>query len=642
VTHHYDFKSAVILSFKELDMYGLMGKILRVNLTSGEVSNEEIPGEMAKKFLGGRGLGSKYLFDEVGPGTDPLGPENRLIFMSGLLTGTPSPSAGRYSVVTKSPQTNIWAQANSGGRWGVDLKHSGFDGIIFEGISETPVYLMIEDGRAELRKADGLWGRNVFETTRQIKEDLGKGVNVACIGTAGENLVKYAAIMNDFNRAAGRCGVGAVMGSKRLKAIAVSGKQKIQMADKETFQKVAKKQFELLEESILSAGLKGYGTNLVLDMVNVCGGLPSRNWQTGVCAFADKVNGETLSERVLVKPTGCFACPIECGRESEIREGPYAAQKGEGPEYETVGVFGPMCDVSDFEAITMAGYLCNDFGLDSISCGSTIAFAMECFEKGILTEADTGGMTVNFGDGKGMLELIPKIAHREGFGDLLAEGTRIMAKRLGKGSEKFAMNVKGLELACYDSRAAKITGLAFATANRGGDHVTAYVQAPTFLASPFLVVEDSEIADPLKENPEDARVVKEMEDALTVFDAAGCCKFMALTLDADEWSDLISTVTGWKFGIDEFKKTGERIYNLERCFNVREGLTRTDDTLPPRLLEEPLPEGPAEGHVNRLDVLLDRYYEFRKWDKKTGKPTPEKLKELDLEDIIPQIHGSGK
>lgn len=620
-------------------MFGLMGKLLRVNLTEGSILQEEIPEEKAKKFLGGRGLGTKYLFDELKRGIDPLGPENKLIFMTGLLTGTPSPSASRYSVVTKSPLTNIWAQSSSGGRWGVDLKHSGFDGIIFEGISERPVYLTIDDEKAELHDAIDLWGKNVSETTQLLKERLGGTFNVASIGTAGENLVKYAAIMNDLHRAAGRCGVGAVMGSKRLKAIAVRGTKKIKIAHEKAFQEVANKQFELLGESMLGAGLQAYGTTLVLDMVNVCGGLPTRNWQTGVCSFAKEINGEALSEKVLVSPVGCFACPIKCGRNSEIRKGPYAGQTGEGPEYETVGTLGAMCNISDLEAITMAHYLCNDYGLDTISCGSTIAFTMECFEKGILTKENSEGLKIAFGDPEVMIALVHKIAKREGIGDLLAEGTRHMAQRLGHGSERFAMNVKGLELPAYDSRGAKITGLAFATANRGGDHITAYIQAPTYLAAPFLVIEESEIQDPLQENPEEAKVVKDLEDALTVFDAAGCCKFMGMALDAQEWSDIITTLTGWEFGVEEFRKTGERIYNLERAFNVREGLTRADDTLPKRLLEEPLPEGPAEGHVNNLEILLNPYYEFRRWDKTTGKPTPEKLRELGLEQVISQIYG---
>ena len=350
-------------------------------------------------------------------------------------------------------------------------------------------------------------------------------------------------------------------------------------------------------------------------------------------------NGEALNEKVLVQAVGCFACPIKCGRDTEIKKGPYKGLKGEGPEYETVAIFGAMCDNSDMEAITMANYLCNDYGLDTISCGSTIAFTMECFEKGILTKDHAGGMEICFGDAETILALVHKIAKREGVGDLLAEGTRVMAQRLGQGSERFAMNVKGLELPAYDSRAAKITGLAFATANRGGDHITGYVQGPTYLASPFLVIEESEIEDPLMENPEEAKVVKDLEDALTVFDAVGLCKFMGMTSDSLEITRIIAAVTGWDFGVDEFRKIGERIYNLERAFNIREGLTRADDTLPRRLLEDPLPEGPAEGHVNHLDILLDPYYEFRGWDKATGKPTPEKLKELRLDDVIGHIYG---
>lgn len=620
-------------------MFGLMGKILRVNLTDRKIFQEEIPEEAAKKYLGGRGLASKYLFDEVKPEISPLGPENKLIFMSGLLTGTLSPSAARYSVVAKSPLTGIWGQSNSGGRWGVDLKQSGFDGIIFEGISEKPVCLVIEDGDVELRDAGDIWGKNVSETTGILKETLGDKFNVASIGIAGENLVKYAAIMNDLHRAAGRCGLGAVMGSKRLKAVAVKGHKEIKIADKNTFKEVSKKQYDLLGENILGAGLQGYGTNLVLDIVNVCGGLPTRNWQTGVCTYAEEINGEALNEKVLVEAVGCFACPIKCGRDTEIKKGPYKGLKGEGPEYETVAILGAMCDNSDMEAITMANYLCNDYGLDTVSCGSTIAFTMECFEKGILTKDAAGGMEICFGDSETIVALVHKIAKREGVGNLLAEGTRVMAQRLGQGSDRFAMNVKGLELPAYDSRAAKITGLAFATANRGGDHITGYVQGPTYLASPFLVIEDSEIEDPLVENPEEAKVVKDLEDALTVFDAVGLCKFMGMTSDAQEITRIISAVTGWAFGVDEFRRIGERIYNLERAFNIREGLTRADDTLPKRLLEDPLPEGPAQGHVNRLDILLDPYYEFRGWDKATGKPTPEKLKELGLEDVIGQIYG---
>ena len=619
-------------------MYGFNGRILRVNLSAGEVIAEDLPAELVKEYLGGRGLASWYLHNEVPAGSDPLGVDNKLIFFSGLLTGTISPSASRYSVVAKSPLTEIWAQSSSGGRWGVDLKRAGFDGLIFEGIAAAPVYLHIDDGEARLVDASELWGSNVIETVEKL-QDGDRRLNVACIGTAGENLVKYASIMNDLHRAVGRCGLGAVMGSKNLKAVAVKGTKKIDIAHPEEFKKIAGDHLELLGESILGAGLQGYGTNLVLDMVNNCGGLPTRNWQRGVFDRVDEVNGEALSEKVLEDAVGCFACPIKCGRKTEIKSGPYAGESGEGPEYETVGVFGPMCEVADMETITKAGYLCNDYGLDTISCGSSIAFAMECFEKGRLTLEQTGGVAIEFGNADVMIDLIGLIAARSGVGDLLAEGTRLMAARLGGDTADYAMNVKGLELACYDSRAAKITGLAFATANRGGDHITAYVQGPTFLASPFLVIDDSEIRDPLEENPEEAKIVKDLEDALAVFDSAGSCKFMGMALDAREWSQTIEALTGWEFGVDEFRKIGERIYNLERAFNNREGVTRKDDTLPKRLLEEPLPDGPAEGHVNEIGPMLDAYYECRGWDDKTGKPSQETLRRLGLETVAAELYG---
>jgi aldehyde:ferredoxin oxidoreductase len=618
-------------------MSGYHGKLLRVNLTSGHIADEEIPGDLFKKYLGGAGLATKYLWDEVPRGADPLGPENRLIFMTGSLTGVVAPSTGRYSVVAKSPQTGIWGQANSGGRWGVDFKKCGYDGIIFEGISPRPVYLVVEDNKAELKNAEHLWGKNVPDTTNLIRDELGEKYNVACIGPAGENLVKYAAIMNDFGRAAGRCGLGAVMGSKNLKAVAALGKQKIPVARPEEFREHSRKQYELMDESMMKMAMQSFGTSVVLDLVNVRGGFPTRNWQSGVFDQSDDINGPAISDKILTKNITCFACPIECGRGTEIRDGKYTGHKGEGPEYETVGTFGGMCLVNDLEAITMAGYLCNDYGVDTVSAGSTIAFAMECYEKEILTEQDTGGRAFNFGDADLIVDLIPLIAKREGIGDLLAEGTMRMAEKLGKGSEHFAMHVKGLELPAYDSRAVQMTGLTYATANRGGDHITAYVQGPTFSDVPFLIVEDSEIKDPFIADPEEVKVARDLEDMLTTFDCVGACKFMGLCLQADDWVHLVNLVTGWDLSTAEYKQAGERVYNLARAFSNREGLTAAGDTLPKRLLEDPLPDGPAEGHVNELPILLERYYQMRGWDNETGKPTPEKLDELGLGDLTSEI-----
>ncbi len=614
-------------------MFGGHGKILRVNLSEGKVSQEDIPEDLFDKFLTGAGLATHYLFREVPKGAEPLGPENELILMTGALTGTIAPSTGRFNWVFKSPLTGIWAQSNSAGFWGVDFKKTGYDGIIFQGISPKPVYLVIEEDKADLRDASYLWGKSVPETTKLIKEELGEKFNVDCIGIAGENQVRYASIMNDLHRAAGRCGGGAVMGSKLLKAIAVCGTKPVNIANPTAFKEVSKKQFELLDQHMFKVALETFGTNVVIDLVNARGGFPTRNWQTCVFPELEEINAQALSEKVLIEPMGCFACPLRCGRRSEIRQGKYKGASGEGPEFESVGTLGGSCHVTDMEAITMAHYLCNDYGLDTISTGATIGFAIECYEKEILTKSDTDGLELRFGDPDIVIELIHKIAKREGFGDFLAEGTRRMAQKLDKGSERFAMNVKGLELPAYDSRAVQITGLAYAVANRGGDHVTAYIQGPTFLDIPFLCIPDSQIKDSLVADPEEVHILVDLENVMTALDTLGACKFMGFCVASDEWVELVAHCLGHDFTYDDLMRVGERAYNLARVFNVREGVTRADDTLPPRLLEEPLTEGPAAGKVNEnLPAMLDKYYELRGWDKATGKPTPEKLKELGLEE----------
>ncbi|NNL77626.1 MAG: aldehyde ferredoxin oxidoreductase family protein [Desulfobacterales bacterium] len=618
----------------------MMGKILRVDLSQEQIVEESLPSSLVRRYIGGAGLATSYLYDEVPKGTNPLGPNNKLIFMAGPLTGTASASASRYSVVAKSPLTGIWGHANSGGSFGPALKRSGYDGLIIEGVSAKPVYLAIIEGQAELKPADKLWGKTVPETEDMINASSDKKFTIASIGPAGENLVRYAAIMNNKHRAAGRCGLGAVMGSKNLKAIACGGKQKINLADKDSFREVAKKQIELLDESILKVGFETFGTNMISDMVNARGGYPTNNWQQGVFEEIDEVGGQALSDKVLVSKVSCFACPIACGRKTEIKEGPYKGHKGEGPEYETANTLGAMCGVSDLNAITMANYLCNEYGMDTISAGATIAFAMECYQKGILTDQDTGGLKLEFGQPDLVVSLVEKIARREGIGNLLAEGSKILSEKLGKNSAHFAIHVKGLELPAYDPRAAKICGLGYVTANRGGDHITGYIEGPTFVDMPFLLVEDSNIEDPFVAEPKEAKVLVDLENALTVFDSIGACKFMGILLPAEDYVGLINYATGWDMGVPEFRKSGERIYTLIRSFCVREGITRESDTLPKRLMEDPLPEGPAKGMVidkDTLEEMKDAYYEYRGWDKVTGKPTREKLQELDLEELIQDI-----
>ena len=614
-----------------------MGKVLRVNLSQGTMVAEPIRDDWAQQFLGGAGLATRYLYEEVPRGADPLGPANKLILMTGPLTGTASASASRYSVVARSPLTGIWGHANSGGTFGPALKRSGFDGVIFEGISPEPVFLRIVDGEAELCDASPVWGKTVSDTEDWIQGTSPARLTIASIGPAGENLVRYAAIVNNKHRAAGRCGLGAVMGAKKVKAVACAGRAPIRLADEKRFQQLARTQIDFLNESTLKVFFDSFGTNMVSDLVNVRGGYPTRNWQSGVFDQIEQVNAQALTDSVFVEGVRCFACPIACGRGTEIREGKWAGQRGEGPEYETVVVFGALCGVADLQAITMANYRCNDYGLDTISAGSSIAFALECYERAILTKDETGGLDLRFGDADLVVELVGKIAARQGVGDLLAEGTRIMSERLGGGSERFAMHVKGLELPGYDPRAAKICGLGYVTANRGGDHITAYVEGPTFVDSPFLVVENSTIRDPFVADPQEAKVLADMENALAVFDAVGGCKFMGIMLSAEDYVGLIASATGWPFGVEEFRTSGERIYNLQRAFCVREGIDRSKDLLPARLMEEPLPDGPAAGMVierDTLEAMKDAYYQFRGWDQATGIPTPQKLRDLGLDELI--------
>jgi aldehyde:ferredoxin oxidoreductase len=623
--------------------FGFMGQLLRVDLATGETRSEAIREDWARHYLGGSGLATAYLYAETPPHVEPLGPDNPLIFMAGPLTGTASASASRYSVVAKSPLTEIWGHANSGGSFGPALKRSGYDGIIFTGVSSQPVVLTIINGQPELVPAGDVWGKSVPETDDWIKERYGRGVTVACIGPAGENLVRFAAIMNNKHRAAGRCGLGAVMGFKRVKAVACGGRSDVQIARKDEFRAAAKRQIELLDESMLKVGFEAFGTNMVSDMVNVRGGYPTRNWQEGLFEDIEEVNAQALTDKVLVEGVNCYACPVACGRGTEIREGKWQGNKGEGPEYETTNTLGAMCGISDMNAITMANYRCNEYGLDTISAGSTIAFAMECYQRGILDQEQTGGIAFEFGDADLVVDLIEKIACRQGVGDLLANGTREMARVLGQGSERFAMQVKGLELPAYDPRAAKICGLAYVTANRGGDHITGYIEGPTFIDMPFLLVEDSHIKDPFVADPQEANVVVDLENALTALDAVGGCKFMGILLTAEDIAELIGHATGWDFDVSDFRKGGERIYNLIRAYCVREGVTREQDTLPARLLEEPLPAGPAEGMIidrKTLEAMKEAYYRLRGWEAHSGIPSQERLHELGLADISADLYGA--
>ncbi len=601
---------------------GYMGKFLRVNLSDGTIKEEKFSDEVLKNYIGGRGLGVRILYDELKPGTDPLSPENKILIMTGPLTGTAAPQSGRWCSVTKSPLTGTIHDSHSGGSFGPELKFSGFDGIIIEGAAEKPVYLWIHDGEAEIRKADHLWGKDTHTTTDMIIKELGDpNIKVACIGPAGENLVRIACIINDKHRAAGRGGHGAVWGSKKLKAIAVRGTQRPPIADEEAFKEAVKDAREKFRANpVTGQSLPQYGTAVLVNIINESGLFPTRNFQTGVFRTANRISGETLAETLLVKKKPCWGCMIACGRVTKVPPwSPYSGE-GEGPEYETIWAFGADCGVDNLEAITKANYLCNELGLDTISMGAVIACAMELYEKGYMKPEQTRGLDLKFGNAAAIVELTWRTAYRSGLGDDLAEGAERLAKKYG--APELAMTVKGQELPAYDPRGAKGHGLGYATSNRGGCHLRAYMISPEILGVP-------EKLDPL--TPEGkAQWVITFQDLFAVCDSLILCKFNTFAIGAEEFAAMLSAATGWKYTADDIMKVGERIYNLERAFNIREGFKgREEDTLPKRLLEEPMPEGPAKGHVVELDKMLDEYYKLRGWV--DGKPTKAKLKELGLE-----------
>ncbi|MBC7082703.1 MAG: aldehyde ferredoxin oxidoreductase family protein [Firmicutes bacterium] len=599
-------------------MYGWTGKILRVNLSARSVSVEGLCPEIAENYLGARGLGTKILYDELKPGVDPLGPDNKIIFATGPLTGTAATSAGRYNVVTKSPLTGFIAASNSGGYFPAELKYAGFDAIIVEGAADEPVYIWVHNGKAEIRPAKHVWGKNTAETTDILVAETDPDAKVACIGPAGEKLVLFACVVNDKGRAAGRSGVGAVMGSKNLKAIVVRGTGDVKVADPAKFREAVLAAFKKIKESpVTSQGLPTYGTAVLVNVINQHGAFPTRNFQTGVFEGAEKISGETLAATLLVRKRACFGCPIACGRPSAVRSGKYKGE-GEGPEYETIWALGAACGVDNLEAVTKANYLCNELGLDPISMGSTIACAMELYEKGYLPKSATD-IPLRFGDADAVVEATRKTGYREGVGDLLAKGSYRLAAEFGH--PELSMSAKKQEYPAYDPRGVKGIGLNYATSNRGGCHVRGYTISPEILGVPEKI-------DPLSKDGK-AAWVKAFQDVTALVDSVGMCLFTTFALGAPDVASLLEPATGIPFPTEKAVLAGERIWNLERLFNLREGLTKADDALAPRLLTEPMPEGPAAGQVVELAEMLADYYAARGWSE-DGKPSAETLERLGL------------
>ncbi len=595
------------------------GCVLRVNLTEGKVSKENPPEDLLRAYIGGRGLGTYYLSKLLNPEADPLSPENVLIFATGPLTGTPAPTGGRYMVICKSPLTGLVASSNSGGHFGAELKAAGYDLIIFEGAAKEPLYLAIKDDQVELRPAQHLWGLETDEATDRLLEEFGdEKARVACIGPAGENKVRIACVINDKHRAAGRSGVGAVMGAKGLKAIVVRGTKRPEAPEKEVFMDFVRRKVDIIHQHpVTNEALPKLGTKVLDNIINENGLYPTRNFQTGVFEGVGEVCGEALVEKgYLKKNRGCYACPIKCARVTELP----TKQKGEGPEYESGWAYGACCGVKDLIAVTEANFMCNRLGLDTISAGVTIACAMELYERGYLPREDLGaGPELRFGSSEAILYYTQAMAYRQGVGDKLAEGSYRLAQAYGH--PELSMSVKKQELPAYDPRGVQGQALAYATSNRGGCHVRAYLISPEILGVP-------EKLDPqeIKGKPE---WVKLFQDLTAVIDSMGLCLFSSFALSAEDYRDLLAAATGFDYTVEEMLKCGERIWNLERVFNLKAGLDPTQDTLPKRFLEEAMPEGPNKGAVVRLKDMLPEYYRVRGWDE-SGRPTPEKLAELGL------------
>ncbi len=597
-------------------MTGYIGKIIRVNLSNKTVKIEDLDEKEALKFIGGRGLGTKILMDEVDPGVDAYSPENKLIFMTGPLSGTPTPTGGRYMVITKSPLTGTVACSNSGGYWGAELKSAGYDGIILEGKSESPVYISIVDEKVEIHDASHLWGKVVSETTHSLEKTYGEKAKVATIGPAGEKLSKIASIMNDIGRAAGRSGVGSVMGSKNLKAIVVKGSGKVAIADNDKLKEVFSVCMKNIKENgVTGQGLPAYGTAVLVNIINENGVFPTNNFQSATFDKAEEISGETLAEKYLKKKDPCYRCPIACGRYCEVD-----GIEGSGPEYETIWCYGADCGVSNLAAIIKANYWCNETGVDAISAGATIAAAMELYQRGFIKKEDLGdGPELTWGNSEAIIEWTKRMSDADGLGAKLAMGSYRLCELYG--APELSMTVKKQELPAYDPRGIQGHGLQYATSNRGGCHVRGYMISPEILGVPEKLDRFSLEGK--------AAWVKLYQDFTAAIDSVGMCLFTSFAMGADDYANMVNAVCGTDISGADFIKAGERIWNLEKLYNLKAGIDPTQDTLPKRLLEDPIPDGPSKGWVHKLDQLLPEYYRLRGWDK-IGIPTIEKLKELGI------------
>ncbi|MCG3218139.1 MAG: aldehyde ferredoxin oxidoreductase family protein [Candidatus Heimdallarchaeota archaeon] len=606
---------------------GYMGKWLKCDLTTGTLEDFEIPEELLRKYLGGKGIMTHMLYEHAlkleANGInlkefDAFDAENPLLFATGPATGTRSPSSGRHhAMALKSPLTGSIGSGNTGGIWGAKLKFTGYDGIAFYGKSEKPVFLSIIDGKAELHDASKIWGLNSVEVTEKLKKKFDRSrAGVSCIGPAGENMVPIAVIMNEAHRAVGRTGMGAIMGSKKLKAMIVDGNAKPQAADPETFDaKVTEHRTKVKENGVTGEGLPAYGTGILVNIINENGLFPTNNWQEGFNPNAESISGETLAEEYLISKHACWGCPIACGRKSYATKGTYQIDKTEGPEFESMWALGNTTGINDMSAIIRSNHYADIFGMDPITLGSTIACAMELNEKGYIPKEDLQGIDLKFGNADAVVELTWMTAFKQGFGKTIGNGSLKLATKYGH--PELSMSVKGLEMPAYDPRGAKGIGLNYATSNRGGCHVTGYTIAVEILGDVDRLSYEGK-----------AELTKIFQDLTCVVNSTVNCLFLTFALGADEYAEILAPITGWDLTGDELMTIGDRIYTLERLIINKLGFAGEQDTLPKRILEEPLPGGASEGEIHNLEAIKKEYYDLRGWV--DGVPTAEKLQELGL------------
>jgi len=604
------------------------GRWLRINLSKGTVEEETFTGEEVRRWLLGSGIAAHLFYEGLDPSLDPLDPASPLLIFNGLLTGTFAPAAARTSWCGRSPLTAIWNESNVGGHWGAQLRFAGFDGLVVTGRAAAPAYLWIEDGAVEIRDAAHLWGLGTFEAHDRLREETDREAQVACIGPAGENLVRLAGVMvggRAHNRAAGRGGMGAVMGSKNLKAIVVRGRGKPAYPAPDRLREVVRRANRLIRQR--SEGMSLTGTAGGIPGAERFGGMPLKNWQEGSWPEgARAISGQAIRETIWVRDTHCFACPVGCGKAVQVASGPYAGEVLEGPEYETLCGFGGNLLIDDLETLATINGRCNDLGLDTISTSGAIAFAAEAVERGLISPEEAEGLT--WGDPRPVLALVEQIARREGLGALLADGVRAAADRLGPEAATFALHVKGLEPAYHDPRAFVDMGLNYATASRGACHLESGtywrgygIEWPGWQEGP---------RDRFASDAATVRLVIAFQDLLAVYNPLGLCKFMVKGGMDPAWTaELVSAATGWDWSADDVMRTGERIFNLKRRINLRLGVTRADDTLPHRFLHEPRPSGTAAGTLPDLEAMLPLYYQLRGWDAQ-GRPTEERLETLEV------------